>query len=197
MIDSFISKKDKIVLSAIELISEAGLQSLSTKMLAMKENMSESALYKYFGGVDEIIRAVVDYFLSFDDIIMATLKAKRGTNIDKIRFYFDTYATYYENYPEIAAITLNYEVLLHNTDTRDVITNCIIKRKDFLAQLIQTAIDEEEINAQFTAEELAFTMLGIFDRYLLNRRVEYHKRGLKSEVMEVLDKTLDLISIKK
>ena len=55
MTNSFVSRKDRIIASAIEIISEAGLTSLTTKTLAMKENMSESFLYRYFGGIDEVL----------------------------------------------------------------------------------------------------------------------------------------------
>ena len=42
MNNNFVNRKDRIIASAIEIISEAGLSSLNTKTLAMKENMSES-----------------------------------------------------------------------------------------------------------------------------------------------------------
>ena len=50
MNSNFVNRKDRIIASAIEIISESGLSSLNTKTLAMKENMSESLLYRYFGG---------------------------------------------------------------------------------------------------------------------------------------------------
>ena len=54
--DSFVSRKDRIIASAIEIISESGLSALTTKNLALKENMSEALMYKYFGGIDEVLR---------------------------------------------------------------------------------------------------------------------------------------------
>lgn len=53
--DSFVSRKDRIISSAIEIISESGLSALTTKNLALKENMSETLLYKYFGGINEVL----------------------------------------------------------------------------------------------------------------------------------------------
>ena len=58
--DSFVSRKDRIIASAIEIISESGLSALTTKNLALKENMSEALMYKYFGGIDEVLVEVVD-----------------------------------------------------------------------------------------------------------------------------------------
>ena len=55
MNNNFVNRKDRIIASAIEIISESGLASLTTKTLAMKENMSESLLYRYFGGIEEVL----------------------------------------------------------------------------------------------------------------------------------------------
>ena len=62
--DSFVSRKDRIISSAIEIISESGLSALTTKNLALKENMSETLLYKYFGGINEVLIEVVETYRS-------------------------------------------------------------------------------------------------------------------------------------
>ena len=64
--DSFVSRKDRIIASAIEIISESGLSALTTKNLALKENMSEALMYKYFGGIDEVLVEVVETYSKFD-----------------------------------------------------------------------------------------------------------------------------------
>ena len=64
--DSFVSRKDRIISSAIEIISESGLSALTTKNLALKENMSETLLYKYFGGINEVLIEVVETYSKFD-----------------------------------------------------------------------------------------------------------------------------------
>ena len=52
MEDSYISNRDKIVASAIELIGDLGLHALTPKNLARKQNISDTLIYKYFGGID-------------------------------------------------------------------------------------------------------------------------------------------------
>jgi len=49
MAESFVSRKDRIIASAIEIISESGLSALTTNNLASRENIAEETLYKYFG----------------------------------------------------------------------------------------------------------------------------------------------------
>ena len=89
MNSSFISRKDKIIVAAIEIISESGLAALSTRSLAAKENMSESLIYKYFGGLNEVLVGVVSFFVKFDRSIMDTISAKSTKTTSKIRDFFD------------------------------------------------------------------------------------------------------------
>ncbi|MDD6267708.1 MAG: TetR/AcrR family transcriptional regulator [Clostridium sp.] len=193
MSDSFISRKDRIIASAIEIISESGLASLSTKSLAMKENMSETLIYKYFGGINEVLIEVVEYFARFDRSIIRTVQGKDVSNVEKIHEFFDTYAIYYDNYIEISAIVLNYEELLHNTGTREIIGACIDERNRFLLQLIQNAMADREINSTFSAEELKCILMGILSSQLLDRRLTIHSDTLRTEVMESIDKILMLV----
>lgn len=176
MNNSFINRKDRIVASAIEIISEAGLESLTTRTLAMKENMSESLLYRYFGGIDEVLVEVVDTFTRFDNSIIATIQEKDIPHFDKVVELLNVLGTYYGGYTEMASLVLNYEGLLHNVNTRDAITECIYRRTKFVRDELAVAIAEGEIIDLFTPEELSNILFGSCTRDLLNRRIENDRR---------------------
>lgn len=196
MNNSFINRKDRIIASAIEIINEAGLASLTTKTLAMKENMSESLLYRYFGGIDEVLVEVVDTYTKFDKAMLATVEAKSISHFDKVLEVFRTLSTYYAGYYEMAAIVLNYEELLHNVNTRETIARCIEMRTSFIREQFQAAIDEKEIIDTFTAEELACIFFGTMERDLLNRRIENENRSHEQVATSILDK-LDVMLRRK
>ena len=195
MNDSFVSRKDRIISSAVEIISDSGLSSLTTHNLALKENMSDALLYRYFGSINEVLVEVVDYYARFDNSIRQTVSAKQVTNIQKIKDYFEAYATYYENYYAISTLMLQYEELLHNTDTREKITKCITERQDFLAELFNRAIAEHEITTAFDGSDLANQVTGVLMAYILKRRIVYIKTTFKQEFMGFLNKWFELIAI--
>lgn len=193
---NFVNRKDRIVASAIEIISEAGLESLTTKTLAMKENMSESLLYRYFGGIDEVLVEVVDTYTKFDKGIIATVEAKKISHFDKVLEFLNTLGTNYDGYTELGAIVLNYEGLLHNVNTRDAITSCIYMRTQFIRKELKLAMEEGEIIDLFTPEELANILLGNTTRDLLNRRIENDRRSHAKVAQSTLEKLSQLLKVK-
>ncbi len=195
MNDSFVSRKDRIISSAVEIISDSGLSSLTTHNLALKENMSDALLYRYFGSINEVLVEVVDYYARFDNSIRQTVSAKQVTNIQKIKDYFEAYATYYENYYAISTLMLQYEELLHNADTREKITKCITERQLFLEELFDKAIAEHEITTLFSGFDLATQVTGVLMAYILKRRIVYIKTTFKQEFMGFLNKWFELIAI--
>lgn len=192
MNNSFINRKDRIIASAIEIINEAGLASLTTKTLAMKENMSESLLYRYFGGIDEVLVEVVDTYTKFDKAMLATIEAKSISHFEKALELLRTLSTYYAGYQEMAAIVLNYEELLHNVNTRETIAHCLEMRIGFLTKELQAAIDDGEINDTFTAEELTCILLGTMERDLLHRRIQNENKSHEQVAISILNK-LDIM----
>lgn len=193
MNNNFVNRKDRIIASAIEIISESGLASLTTKTLAMKENMSESLLYRYFGGIDEVLVEVVNLFTKFDHGIIATIEAKEISHLDKVLELLKTYGTYYDGYKELSAIVLNYEELLHNVNTRESISAAIDLRTSFLRKEFAAAIQEKEIIDTFTSEELTNIFMGSLTRDLLNRRIYYENKSHNQAVGAILDKMAGLI----
>lgn len=186
MEDSYISNRDKIVASAIELIGDLGLHALTPKNLARKQNISDTLIYKYFGGIDEVLIAVVNEYAAFDINIQRTVDHLDGSYIDKIRYYADTYATYYDNYIGMGAIMLHYEELLHMSGTREIISECMLKRNDFVCSLFQGAIENKEIRPVFTPKELTLVFNGLFTEGLLERRNQYSRKSFRVEMKEMI-----------
>ncbi len=187
MAENYISRRDKIVASAVELIGDLGLSALTPKNLALRENVSETLIYKYFGGIDEVLLEVVKQYASFDKNIQKTVENMDSSNMEKLRFYADTYATYYDNYAGMSAIMLHYEELLHLSETREIISECILKRNEFVCGLFESAIADKEIKDVFTPKELTLIFNGIFSEGLLERRTKYSRKSFRIEIKEIVN----------
>ena len=66
MKEEFISVQDRILSSAIDLISDAGLASLSFANISMRVNISEAMIYKYYSDINELLLDIVKTYFKFD-----------------------------------------------------------------------------------------------------------------------------------
>lgn len=196
MTESFFSTRDRIVSTAIEIISDSGLSQLTTKTVSAKANISEPLLYKYYGDMNELLVDVVDYYFRFDSTVEKTVRAKKGRYIDKIMTYVETYATYYDSYVELSTLMLQFEELLHNPYTREKVEGGMNNRRNFLITLFDGAIDKGEINIGLTSKQLADSVMGYFLMDSFNRRITYTSWTYKKCICEFTKNLLGL-SIKK
>ncbi len=192
MTESFISTKDRIISTAIEIISDSGISQLTTKTVSLKANISEPLLYKFYGDMNELLVDVVDYYFKFDNTVEKTVRAKKGRYIDKIMTYVETYATYYDSYSELCTLMLQFEELLHNAYTREKIVEGMNSRRDFLITLFDGAIDKGEISIPLTSRQLADSVMGYFLMDSFNRRIIYNSWTYKKCICEFTKNLLGL-----
>ena len=182
MTDDFISARDRIVSASIDIVSDAGLASLTIKNISMRTNIREDMLYKYYSNTDEILIDIVNGFFRFDNAMMKTASSRNVSYVEKILLFNDALISYYDSYYSVSAIMLQYEELLHNISTREIVETGYNNRRQFLVDLFDGAIKANEIRKGYTAESLADLLLGIIHICTFNRRVMNRKRSLKDEI---------------
>ncbi|MFA5536855.1 MAG: TetR/AcrR family transcriptional regulator [Bacillota bacterium] len=187
----FVSRKDSMILAAIDIISENGVQGLSTKEIAAKQGISESLLYKHFKSIDEVLVAVVAYFGRFDTMIFNTMLKRNISYKEKILGSVESFIELYENYPSLAAIVLNYETLMHYEHTKDSMRKIIEGRSAFMVELIERGQNAGEIKDYFSAQELADIVLGLTKTIILRWKMGDYKFSVKECMLATIKKVLD------
>ena len=188
----FISRKDRIILSAIDIINELGLQGLSIKEIATRQQVNDSALYRHFKSKDEIILGVIEYFSKFDTAIYNSAVQKEIKQKDKILQYLKSYLEYYEGYPAITAMLLSYEGLRYDPIIKGKMNEIFTYRLNNTAHLIQDSQDENEISKLFSSMELAAILIGYCDKIILEWRMADFKYTFKEESMDTIKKLLSI-----
>ena len=129
--EDFISARDRIVSASIDIISDAGLASLTIPIISMRTNINEMMIYKYYSDTDEILEEIVATYFRFDKSVFKSLETQNESYLDMLYGYAKSYGTYYDSYYSLSSIMLQYEELLHNTHTRETIQKGYIEeRKD-------------------------------------------------------------------
>ncbi|MDR3540359.1 MAG: TetR/AcrR family transcriptional regulator [Desulfosporosinus sp.] len=183
--------KESLILSTIEVISEQGLQGLTTREVAKKEGISESTIFKHYKSKNELILAVLDYFSHYDQAIIESLGLKEFKPIEAITYFVEAYVTYYENYPEITAIILSYEGLMHEVELCDVVKRIVTQRVNTIQSLIEDAKRQNEIPKDVDTESLADLIIGLERVVVLRWRLYNYDSSLKEHTLTALKMLLD------
>ena len=193
MIQEYISRKDMIISKSIDIICDSGIQGLNIKNVSLKTNISEDMLYKYYGSIDEILSDVIEYYFKFDDSLQATIDQKECSGVEKLRFYVDKYAQYYDGYYEISTIMLHYEELLHMEATRERVSEGILKRRQYLNKLVEQAKAEGDIAAEIDTVGITELITAKIILATLNRRIVYYRNSFRNEILTFMDALLKRI----
>ena len=186
-----IHTKESLILSTIEVISEQGLQGLTTREVAKRQGISESTIFKHYKSKNELILAVLEYFSQYDQAIIDSLSLKEFKPMEAITYFVESYVTYYENYPEITAIALSYEGLMHEVELSDVVKGIFTKRVNTVQSLIEDAKCQNEVSKEVNTESLADLIIGLERVVVLRWRLEKYTFSLKKHTLRALKMLLD------
>ncbi|MCX7749513.1 MAG: TetR/AcrR family transcriptional regulator [Clostridia bacterium] len=188
----YLSRKDSIVLTAIEIIDELGINELSIRELAHRQGVSEPALYRHFKSKQEIILAVLDYFSYFDDMIAKTISEKKYSAKDGIRFWVKSYAEYYENYPAMTAVLFVYDALKYDAALEKRFKDILEKRECTLTYLVEEGQRRLEIHKLFYSEDLTHTILGLTKSIIFKWRMNDYSFSLKDRILRAMESLLSV-----
>lgn len=192
MMTIFLKRKEKVILSAIDIISELGLQGLSVKEICTRQEISEGTLYKHFRSKDEIILGVLDFYEKFDFMRNETIKLKKMSSKESIRYCLGLIAEYYENYPAITAIPANYQAFMHESATiAEKNLHVFQSHNTLIINYIKDGIISGEFKSDIDAEILSFIIIGMLRNIILVWRLENYSFSFKRKVMSALDMLLE------
>ena len=189
-----LDRKESVILTAIEIIDELGIQKLSTRELAKRQGISEGTLFRHFKTKNHILLAVLDYFTKYDSDIFDSVKLKKLKPKEAITFFVDSYVTYYENYPAITAMTQIYAVLSYENDLTHKINNLLDDRKKFLRQVIEDGQKAGEIRPDSDSDVLADIIIGTCGTICLTWRMGGRKFPLRDKTLLALKMVLEAFS---
>ena len=192
MKNSFLTRREEIVLTTIDLMDELGIANVSMKEIAKRENVTDAALYKHFRSKEEIFLKVFEYYVRYDSYIFHTVEAKKGSFKEKIFTYFQLYAVYYDNYHAITSILGMYEVLLYNGEFARIVKETVGRRNRFLMELLEKGLEEGEFERNVTPENMAYILSGAFEKIIYMWRLERYQFSLKEKAEGAVGELLEL-----
>lgn len=169
--NGILHRRDRLIITTVELINELGLQGLSTRVIANREGVSEATLFRHYKNKNELLMAVLDYFVKYDEDIFETTKLKNFKPLEAIRFLIGSTVEYYENYPAITAITQLMDILQYEPELSDKIRSIIFTKSQSIKQLIDEAKLCGEMRSDIDSEELSDIIIGTLKEICLKWRI--------------------------
>lgn len=191
MMEYKLHRKESLIITAIDIIDELGIQGLSTREIARREGVSEATLFRHYSNKKELLRAVLDYFCKFDYDIFQSAELMKLKPCDSIRFFVKLSVEYYENYPAITSIMQVFEAVRYESDLEEKIKEILNNRTGFIKQLIEKAKEEGELSKDINSEDLADLISGLCREICLKWRINDRNFSLKERTMETLDMVLN------
>lgn len=183
---SFLERKERIILSTIDLMNEYGTQSVSTKKIAVREGITEAAIFKHFPKKDDLLLAVLDYFTKYDNDIYESAKLREMSPFEAITFYVDMYSSYYQSYPAITVILTSLSEIKYNSNLAEKVQNIIEIRKSFFREYIKKAQENNEIPIGMNSDILVDVFLGTMNEICFEWRMSGFSFSLKEKCVSAV-----------
>lgn len=188
---SLLNRKDRLVLTSIEIIDELGIQKLTTREIAKRQNISEATLFRHFKNKNELLIAVLDYFSQFDTDILQSTKVYELDPIRALNYFVVSYAEYYQNYPAITAIIHLLDVFRYEPDLTDKVKEIQTTRTTMIQQLVQNVQGAGEISKDADSEMIAVMISGFMKEICFNWRLNNYEFSLRERTLATLEILLE------
>lgn len=166
MVPATTAPRQRILIAARELFFSRGFQKVSTDDLVKAAAISKATLYRHFGGMDDLLRAVVDAEVDgFERGIPREVTTP--SDFAAALEAFGSNLLQFLNQPEIIRFSqLMFEEARSSPDLASSFYSSAYGRtQEDLAELIQQALDQGWLPSSQPASELAELLLGMWEGF--------------------------------
>jgi len=147
-------------MSAIEIISEHGLEKLTIKRLAHEMGFSEPALYRHFRNKMSVLNGILDLFYDETMKMHEEINERGLSPCDCVRSFLMDHIKLVSTNKTYATVIFSEEFFKKKAFLSNVITEIIDKNKAFLSKSIIKGQKLSEIRSDIPPDHLALIILG-------------------------------------
>lgn len=190
MVISILHRKEQLILTAIDIINELGIQKLTTREIAKRQNISEATLFRHFKNKNELVLAVLDYFIQFDSDILQSAKLKYSSPKEALVYFLTSIAEYYENYPAITTLLQTFDLLIYEEDLADRVKEIQRSRISMIAGFVEEAKQASEVQEDLDSENIALIISGYFRELCFHWKMNQYSYSLRDHMISTLKKLI-------
>ncbi len=195
MNNNILHRRDRLIITTIEILDELGIQGLSTREIAKRQGVSEATLFRHYKSKNELLLAVLDYFSQFDEDIFLTTKLKNIKPVEAIVFLISSSVEYYENYPGITSIMQLMDVLNYEPELTDKVKSIVNNRFQFIRSLVEDAQKVGELRQEVDSDSITQLICGGCREISLLWRINDRNFSLKEKTLTTMKALLASFSV--
>jgi TetR/AcrR family fatty acid metabolism transcriptional regulator len=161
MHNDILKRKEKVIIAAIDLFDEGGINGLTTKEIANRQQITEPAIYKQFRSKKEIVMAILDRYSSFDELIKNTIVDNAIGGRAGIKYLVRTYTEYYQNYPQITTAMFSFDMFRYDKELHNKMNEIVNNRRDVLLALVVDAKEKNDFSKEVDVEAMTDALFGV------------------------------------
>lgn len=182
MYTNFLKRKERIVITAIELLDEAGIQGLTTKEIAKRQGITEPAVYKQFEGKQDIVYTILERFAAYDEMLINTIREQDMKPEEALNYFIQSFVGYYQGYPEVATVMFSFDVYRYEDASFQKMKSILDNRRSFIAAVIREGQEAGCFSNAYDSLDTADIILGIIWSSIFNWKMENCSFDLKEKV---------------
>lgn len=160
-------RQKEIIDTAIRLIEQGGLETLTTKRLAAEIGVSEAALYRHFTGKHAILLGILETFEAETRRVLDKMQGRSGSSpLDTIRAILLERARSFETTPALVVLLFSEEIFQSDPGLSDKIGLILKLNRKAFANLIEKARESGEIRPDLSSDAVFTLIVGAF-RFLV------------------------------
>lgn len=184
----------EIIEAAGKILTEKGINGLTTRKLAQEMNFSESALYRHFSNKEEIIVCMLNYLaLNMDQY---TTELENKNPIEQLKNFFQNQFRFFESQPYFVIAVFSEGLLEESEKINHAIKSLMNKRMQLLKPIIQIGQEKRAITNDLDSDELIHILMGSVRLFMLKWRMSKFEFDIQTEGNKMLTSILKLIQTK-
>lgn len=182
-----ITRKESIIISAIDILSKEGIRGMTMKKIAEKEEISEPAVYRHYKSKKDVVVAILEKFSRYDDQIIGTVVQQNLEPREAIVFFASSILDYYQGYPEVATVMFSLDVFSYNEETNTIMDAIIKKRCDFLSSVVSLGIEKDIFCIDLEKDIIVDMIYGFIMHTTFAWKSHKQSYDLKKRVLKMLE----------
>lgn len=196
MVAEISNRQLEIIEAAGKILTESGINGLTTKNLAEKVGFRESALYRHFKGKEEIILALLHYLADIMDEQDTQAISLKHTPQEQFKSLFQNQLLFFKNNPHFVVAVFSDGLMEESQRINEAILKIMAVKMKHLMPIIIEGQQQNIFNNHLSSDTLAHIIMGSMRLQMYQWRVANFQFDIIQKGNDILESVLTLIKEK-